>query len=89
MGRIIPLPSAYAPDDVADVVCHKQRAALVDRYSDRTTHRLVVAADKALEDILRPATWAADPPSISWGVQSFGPARLAHHKQGWEVPPLH
>jgi hypothetical protein len=43
----------HSPNGVADIVGHQQCTLLVDRYADRTSHRVATLADEASEDVDR------------------------------------
>ena len=46
-------PGRHAPDGVADIVGHQQRALLVDGDADRPALRLALVVEEAGQDVLR------------------------------------
>ena len=48
-----PLGRRHAPDRVADIVRHQQRALFVEGNADRTALRLAIAVDKAGQNVAR------------------------------------
>ena len=55
MTRVCPLAdrAGHTPDDVADIVCHQQRACRVERHADRPPERMAVVAHETREHVER------------------------------------